>query len=160
MEGVKREISLGFTDQKFPEGQHICYIYNDDEERLEVMSKYLQSGMEAQEKLLYLVDAMTSDEMLIHLKERGVDFNDAKPEDFTIADAGTAYCPSGFFKTQEMLDLVQEFYENSIEEGYAGARGTGEMGWCLNEGMATNEDLMEYEARLNDLVAKYPYTAC
>ena len=68
MTNQRRTISLGFSPQTFPEGQHICYIYNDDEERLEVMAKYLQSGQHAKEKLLYLVDAMTSEEMLGHLK--------------------------------------------------------------------------------------------
>ena len=55
MEDERRTISLGFSDQKFHEGQHICYIYNNDDERLEIMAKYLKSGMEAKEKLLYLV---------------------------------------------------------------------------------------------------------
>jgi hypothetical protein len=156
----RRTISLGFSPQEFPEGQHICYIYNDDEERLEVMAKYLQSGQEAHDKLLYLVDAMTSEEMLDHLKECGVDFSGAEPGDFTLADAGPAYCPSGFFQTEEMLELVKDFYLGAIAEGYAGARGTGEMGWCLTEGMANHLDLMDYEARLNTLLETYPYTAC
>ncbi len=160
MKDERRTISLGFSDQKFPEGQHICYIYNDDEERLDVMAKYLKSGAEAREKLLYLVDVMTSDEMLTHLKDLGVDFSGAKPDDFTISDATPAYCPTGFFKTEEMLDLVRDFYLKSIDEGYTGARGTGEMSWCLTEGLAKKEDIMNYEARLNDLLGKYPYTAC
>lgn len=160
MEDKRRTISLGFCDQKFPEGQHICYIYNDDDERLEVMAKYLKSGAEANEKLLYLVDGMTSEEMLNHLKSLGVDFSGAKPDDFTIADATPAYCPTGFFKTEEMLDLVRDFYLKSINEGYTGARGTGEMSWCLTEGLAKKEDIFNYEARLNGLLTKFPYTAC
>ncbi len=51
MADERRIISLGFSDQKFPEGQHICYIYSDDDERLEVMAKHLKSGMEAEEKI-------------------------------------------------------------------------------------------------------------
>jgi len=156
----KRSISLGFSAQQFSEGQHICYIYTDDEERLEVMGKYLQSGQEAKEKLLYLVDAMTSDEMLDHLEQQGVDFSDARPGGFTLADAAPAYCPSGFFQTEEMLDLVKDFYLGALEEGYSGARGTGEMSWCLTEGRANHFDLMDYEARLNGLLEEYPYTAC
>ncbi len=160
MDDIRRTISLGFSDQKFPEGQHICYIYSDDEERLDVMSQYLKSGMEAKEKLLYLVDVMTSEQMLNHLKDLGVDFSGAKPNDFMIADAAPAYCPSGYFKTEEMLDLVKEFYLNSIDQGYSGARGTGEMSWCLTEGCANKIDLLEYETRLNGLLSKFPYTAC
>ncbi len=160
MQGERRTISLGFSAQKVPEGQHICYIYNDDEERLEVMAKYLKSGMEAKEKLLYLVDVMTSEDMLDYLKGHGVDFSGAKPNDVTISDAAPAYCPTGFFNTEEMLDLVRDFYLTSIDEGYSGARGTGEMSWCLTEGRSKKDDLITYEARLNNLLQEYPYTAC
>jgi len=160
MEDERRTISLGFSDQKFHEGQHICYIYNNDDERLEIMAKYLKSGMEAKEKLLYLVDVMTSEKMLDCLKAQGVDFSGAEPNDFMISDAAPAYCPTGFFKTEEMLDLVRDFYLSAIDEGYAGARGTGEMSWCLTEGLSTKTDLLVYEASLNNLLKEYPYTAC
>ena len=156
----RRQISLGFSAQKFPEGLHICYIYNDDEERLQVMAKYLQSGQVAKEKLLYLVDAMTSEEMLARLAALGVDFSGAQSGDFTLTDAAPAYCPAGFFKTEEMLTLVKNFYLGALDEGYLGARGTGEMGWCLTEGRANHVDIMDYEARLNTLLEQYPYTAC
>lgn len=160
MEDLRRMIQLGFSAQQVPEGQHICYIYSEDEERLDVMAKYLKSGMEAKEKLLYLVDAMTSEELLGYLKRKGVNFSGAKPGDFTLADAAPAYCPAGFFKTEEMLDLVRDFYLGALKEGYAGARGTGEMNWCLTGGRANHFDLMDYEARLNGLLQEYPYTAC
>jgi hypothetical protein len=160
MNQIKRTISLGFTSKEVLEGQHICYIYNDDEERLQVMAKYLKSGQEAKEKLLYLVDAMTADEMLAYLAKAGVEFHDAKPGDVTVSDAATGYCPQGFFNTEEMLELVKEFHLGALDEGYAGSRGTGEMGWCLTEGRANYLDLMDYEARLNQLVTHYPYTAC
>src|SRR5210317_1585453 len=106
MSNVQRTISLGFTEKQVPEGQHICYIYNDDQERLEVMAKYFRSGQEAREKLLYLVDAMTSSEMLDYLEQAGVDFKNARPGEVTVANAGPAYCPDGFFRTEEMLELV------------------------------------------------------
>lgn len=160
MDDQRRTISLGFSDQQFPEGQHICYIYNDDNERLGIMAEYFKSGMEAKEKLLYLVDAMTSEEMLDCLKDRGVDFSGVKPNEFTISDATPSYCPTGFFRTEEMLDLVRDFYLTALDEGYPGARGTGEMSWCLTKGCADKKDIMVYEAKLNYLVQKYPYTAC
>ena len=160
MSGQKRMISTGLSDHKFPEGQHICYIYNDDQERLNVMAKYLKSGQQAKEKLLYLVDSMTTGEMLTHLDDLGLDLSNANPADFTLASAAPAYCPSGFFKTEEMLGVVRDFYLKSVGDGYEGARGTGEMDWCLAEGRTNRYDLMEYEARLTGLLKEYPYTAC
>ncbi len=155
----RRTISLGFSNETVPEGQHVCYIYNDDTERRRVMAKYLESGMLAGEKLLYLVDVMTPEEMLDCLEELGVDVR-SKAKDLTVAEAGPAYCPKGSFNADEMLDAVKDFYYQALDEGYVGARGTGEMSWCLVEGRADEASLMDYEARLNLLVAEHPYTAC
>jgi hypothetical protein len=153
-------ISLGFSSREVSEGQHICYIYNDDDERLEVMTKYLKSGQQAKEKLLYLVDAMTSAEMLAFFERAGVDVSGAIPGGLTVAEAAPAYCPEGFFKTEEMLETVKAFYLGALDEGFSGARGTGEMSWCLTDGRADYVDLMTYEAGLTKLVVEYPYTAC
>ena len=155
----RRTISLGFTDECFHEGLHICYIYNDDAERRRVMSKYLESGLLAREKVLYLVDLMTPAEMLNNLESMGVDVR-SKGAAFTIAEAAPAYCPSGVFNSDEMLTIVKDFYQQSISEGYYGSRGTGEMSWCLVQGRADKASLMDYEARLNLLLAEHPYTAC
>ena len=37
MTSKRRSVSLGFSPQEFPEGQHIYYIYNDDEARLNAL---------------------------------------------------------------------------------------------------------------------------
>ena len=36
---ARREICLGFSAETVREGQHICYIYNDEAERRRVMEK-------------------------------------------------------------------------------------------------------------------------
>ena len=157
---TRRMISLGFTAEKIPEGQHICYVYNDDAERLRVMAKFLESGMLAHEKLLYLVDTMTPAEMLDCLEELGVDVR-TKSGDLTVTEAAPAYCPTGVFHPDEMLDTVRTFYRQAVDqEGYAGARGAGEMSWCLVEGKADGRSLMEYEARLNQLLVEHRFTTC
>jgi hypothetical protein len=156
----RRSISLGFSDERVMEGNHICYLYNDDPERRRVMAKYLESGLLEGEKVLYLVDTMTPAEMLAYLEGMGIDVL-TKAENLTIADAVPAYCPSSVFNADEMLDAIRDFYIRATEEqGYPGARGTGEMSWCLVEGRAEEASLMDYEARLNLLVREYPYTAC
>ncbi len=42
-----RLTSRGFTAELFPAGTHMCYIYNDDRERLELISKFVESGLQA-----------------------------------------------------------------------------------------------------------------
>jgi hypothetical protein len=156
---ARRTISLGFTEERVLEGQHICYLFNDEVERRRIMAKYLESGLAAGEKILYLVDDLTPAEMLDALEELGVDAR-ASAARLTVAAAAPAYCPHGTFDADAMLNEVRGFYATAIAEGFEGARGTGEMSWCLVEGRADEVSLMEYEARLNDLVAQHPYTAC
>ncbi len=59
-----------------------------------------------------------------------------------------------------MLSLLEDYYTKALEDGYVGVRGTGEMSWSLTEGRTNHLDLMSYEARLNNLIEKYPWTAC
>ena len=39
--------SLGSTAELFPAGTHMRYIYNDERERLEPISKFVESGLQA-----------------------------------------------------------------------------------------------------------------
>jgi len=156
----RRLVSLGFTSERVPEGQHMCYIFNDDAERLRVMTRFLESGLLAGEKLLYMADAMSREEMLDCLEEIGVDAR-AREKELTVADATPIYCPDGVFNTENMLETIRNFYDTAVkDEGYPGARGSGEMSWCLVEGRVEESSLMEYEARLNYVCAEHPLTAC
>ena len=156
----RRTISLGFTEERVREGQHICYLYNDDAERHRVMARYLDSGLRAGEKVMYLVDSMTPEEMLDCLEELGVEAR-SKPAGLTVASAASVYCPRGTFDTEEMAGIVRDFYRRAVgQEGCSGARSTGEMTWCLVKGRADEASLMEYEARLNGVVAGHPCTVC
>jgi hypothetical protein len=156
---ARRNISLGFTETTVPEGQHICYLFNDEAERRRTMSKYLQSGLDAREKVLYLVDTMTTGEFAECMAELGLDVS-RHQHDLVLQEALPVYCPGGTFSVPDMLKVVGEFYQQSLQDGYVGSRGTGEMSWCLVDGRARKEDIMEYEARLTQVLEQYPYTAC
>jgi hypothetical protein len=152
-----RDISLGFTKDRFPEGRHIVYIYNDDLERKKTLAKFLQTGLINNEKVLYLVNDISTDEMRKELIELGVDI-DNKQNDFDLTEGHYTYCPDNYFSGEFMLDLVGKYYDNAINEGYAGARGAGEMSWALEEGRASIPDLLEYEAKLNIILKEHPLT--
>ena len=157
MELKKREISMGFADQTFAEGQHIIYLYNDDRERKQTMAKFLQQGLLENEKLLYLVDDISPEEMKKELIGLGLDIQDIQ-RGFEITEGHYTCCPDQYFTSNFMLDTVGQFYETAIKEGFSGARGAGEMSWSLVEGRASLEELVEYEIRLNHILKDYPLT--
>ncbi|OGV75662.1 MAG: hypothetical protein A3I83_09635 [Methylotenera sp. RIFCSPLOWO2_02_FULL_45_14] len=151
-------ISLGFTSDLFPQGTHICYIYKDEEERKEVIAKFVESGLLGGELVGYFVDAISPAEMRDHLSSLGISLSPgAKQEQLAISDAVKTYCCDGCFEPAAMLEKVGEFYRRSQTEGYNGARATGEMAWALR-GIPGSEKLIEYESRLNLLVEQNPIT--
>jgi hypothetical protein len=159
MPSQRRQIGLGFVPGKVDEGQHICFIYNSDTERIPVIARYLAHGVRDGEKVLCLVDSMTPETMIDCLTEYGITPGQC-PQDVDVRPALPAYCPSGQFRPAEMLGVIRDYYNDARQAGYAGARGTGEMSWSLRNGATDTEQVMEYEAGLTGLVREHPYTAC
>lgn len=156
MNQTRRSISLGFTSEQVQEGLHICYIYDDEAERQRVIANFLESGLLANEKVLCLVEDVSPQEMLDAFN--GLDLQDGA---LNVLDSLSGYCPSGAFDADVTLNLIRDFYHHAVDrEGYAGARGTGQMAWSLDEDRVSEEKLLAYEARVNALLAEHPYTAC
>jgi hypothetical protein len=153
--GEHRNISLGFTDEPMREGMHICYIYDDEAERKRVIHKYLESGLLANEKVLCLVEDMTPQEI-----QESFNSMNLRSGALTVLDAVQGYCPSGRFNGESTLNLIREFYHHAVSnEGFAGARGTGQMSWSLDGERTSEGELIEYEAHVNQLTAECSYTS-
>ena len=157
MKAEKRKVSLGFSDEELVEGQHIIYVYNNDDERKKTLAKFLRQGLMDHEKVLYLVSDISTDEMRAELLALGVDV-DASQKDFDLFPGHYTHCPGHYFSADFMLNMVGQYYTKAIAEGFAGARGAGEMSWALVEGRATMRDLLEYEAKMNAVLAQNPLT--
>ncbi len=155
----RQNISLGFATEAFPAGSHMCLIYESEEQRKTVISKYLDSGLLGNERVAYFADDMQPGECESWLEEIGVGIS--KNEDaraFSVSDASNTYCPDGIFKPGRMLDTLKDFYGKSVSDGYDNCRVSGEMGWALR-GMPGSDRLMEYEARVNIVLETHPVTA-
>lgn len=148
METDVREISLGFTQRTFPEGTHMCFVYDSEDDRRRVMAPYLAAGLEAGERVAYL-SHFAPEEVLEWLGEAGVVAATTESRGAVhVLPAEPTYCPDGSFEPERMLDALREFRAQADEAGYAGFRASGEMGWAL-QGIPGSERLLEYEAKLN-----------
>src|ERR1035437_9350100 len=159
MSSCERLVSLGFTAEAFPAGTHMCYIYNDEQERRQVISKFIESGLQGQEKVGYFADMTPPDEVRALLSGLGIGLPPKTDErQFAITRALDTSCPDGLFVPERMLQNLRSMYKTSIEDGYAGARASGEMSWAL-KGVPGSDRLIEYEALINTIVSEYPTTA-
>lgn len=153
------KVNMGFTDEKFPAGTHMCLIYSDEEERKKIISKYLEGGNSAGEKVAYFADELSPEEIKKWLSEMGIKMPpEDKKDSFSVTSTADTYHPDGTFNPDEMLDNLKAFYTAAKDEGYPASRVTGEMSWAL-KGIPGSERLMEYEARVNDLLVEYPVTS-
>ena len=72
MDRTQRQAAMGFTDEKFPMGTHMCLIFDDEDERRKLIAKYLDAGLREGEKISYFADTMPAAEVRDWLAGMGV----------------------------------------------------------------------------------------
>jgi hypothetical protein len=158
MNNLKKELDMDFTKTHFPEGIHMCLIYDQDDERQKIVSKYMVSGLKQGEQVRYLTDTTAPEVVQSWLLEAGVEFSEANENPpLKIFSAESAYCPSGYFDPRELISTLLPRYELAKKAGYSGQRSCGEMTWAL-KGIPGSDRLFEYEVLLNTVVAHFPHS--
>jgi hypothetical protein len=154
----ERHICLGFTDEPYPAGTHICYLYNSDEERRQILPLYAQQALSANEAFSYVADVPSYAELQRVLEH--LDLADAareRPEQMGVAITAEGYYPKGRFDPDDMIGRLREAYQRCQAKGMAGARFAGEMSWALR-GVPGADRILECESRINDLIEEAPMT--
>ena len=64
-----------------------------------------------------------------------------------------AYLRDGRFDEQAMIGLLRQILSDGVAEGYPLTRGIAHMEWALQDRPGVH-DLIEYEARLNEVLAE------
>ena len=153
-------MGTGPPPRSFPDlkpGDHLCCIYESEEEHRAVLTPYLIQGLERREKVLYIVDAHTAEAVLDYLRERALDVDSFLASgQLAILTRADAYLRDGRFDPDRMLDLLRSETERALAEGWTALRVTGEMTWALR-GEPGSERLIEYESRLNEF---FPGSRC
>ncbi|MDI6644206.1 MAG: MEDS domain-containing protein [Methanobacteriaceae archaeon] len=138
-------------------GDHLCVIYETEDEHRKLLTPYLRQGLEQNEKVFYIVDVHTADAVLNYLRDDGVDVDSyLDTGQLKILTIGESYMREGVFDPDKMINLIEHETLQSIREGYKGLRVTGEMTWALR-GLPGSERLIEYEAKLNNF---FPDSKC
>jgi PAS domain S-box-containing protein len=130
-------------------GDHLCVLYQTDEEHKALITPYLRSGLENNEKVFYIVDARTSETVLDYLRDDGIDVDPfLESGQLAILSVTESYMKEGVFDPDGMIRMLTEETENALNGGYNALRVTGEMSWALR-GLPGSERLIEYETKLN-----------
>ncbi len=158
MDHISDPIAMGFTDEAFPAGTHMCLIYSDENERLDLIYKFLEAGIKAGEKTVYLGDTITPEVLEGQHSKQGIRVAEKEyGNQLNFLNAEEAYCSKGKFDPETMFENFKKLYLESKEEGYPNIRVSGETSWVL-KGIPGTERLIEYEAKINDLFSEFPIT--
>ena len=157
MNGEGRGVDMGFTQERFPRGIHMCLIFDQEEYRRKIVSEFLAAGLSQGELVRYMTDVNTAQDVLSWLSDIGVELPELRQEGpFLMFSAKDAYCPNGRFDPMEVIDLMKSRYDQAKNLGYPGTRGAGEMSWAL-KGIPGSDRLIEFEALINAASEKYHF---
>ena len=129
MSARQRSISLGFTTERYAAGSHMCYLWDDEGERADIIARFVESGLAAGEMVGYFTDSLSPAE--IEAKVGG------PSPSLRVSPAVDTYCPGGVFSPDRMLEHLRGLHTTSV-----GA-----------------DRLIEYECRINTIVDTHPTTA-
>jgi hypothetical protein len=159
MQHQNRKISLGFTNEKFEAGIHICQIFNDDDERHNALVNFVISGLQAREKTACFSEKETEKTLSSFFESKGLSYEETQNSDeFSLMKTGDVYFEDGKFEPERMLQLLQAFYETSVNQNLSGARVIGEMLPEIDH-IPGGSRLLEYEAKVSLLLKKCPINA-
>ncbi|MCK5784758.1 MAG: MEDS domain-containing protein [Desulfobacterales bacterium] len=159
MEGLKPMISLGFSGEKVPAGTHICQIFSDDDERNDSLLKFLVSGLQSGERTACFSEKVDDKTINEFFTENGLSFAELSRQGaVSLSGARDVYFEDNRFDPERMLDLLTNFYHDSIASGYAAARVIGEMSPEVLD-LPGGERLLEYESRVSLLLRDVPVTS-
>ncbi len=152
-------ISLGFTNQPFPPGVHICQIFSNDDERQESLLKFILSGLQSKERTCCFSDNATEQAIGEFLGNYGISHNEAIDSGaLTLAGTRDVYFENNCFNPERMIGLLTKYYDDSVTQGYPAARVIGEMAPEVQHVSGGNR-LMEYESKVSLLLRDHPVTA-
>lgn len=138
-------------------GDHLCCLYESEEEHRALLTPFLRQGLEGGEKVLYIVDVHKVETVLDYLRKDALEVEPfLKSEQLGILTADDAYMKEETFDPDGMIALLGNKTERALSEGYSALRVTGEMTWVLR-GVPKFERVIEYEAKLNKFL---PNTKC
>lgn len=87
MQEHKKQISLGFINEKIPAGSHLCLVYSNESERVDSLFKFLLSGLEAGERSIGFSEKTDEEALRKFLLKHNISFHERK-QDNTIPLSG------------------------------------------------------------------------
>lgn len=134
---------------------HLCAFFHSRDEEYRVMLPFIKAGIEKTERAFHIVDPEQRQDHLHRLQFGGIDVEVARQRNqLEVRGWDEAYLRKGHFDQAAMLALIEKALASGREQGFPLTRLLAHMEWAL-ENRPGVDQLIEYESRLNYLLAKH-----
>ena len=131
--------------------EHLALLFSSQREQFDFVVPYLRTGLERDERCLYLVDDITPTAIIAKLHAEGLEVESALEARSLVIDVRSR----GYFDPEMTIRLLKEAAESAIADGFAALRIASEMSWLLTRDGGI-ERLNEFEAMLNYFFPQHP----
>jgi hypothetical protein len=141
-----------FIVQRLGLGDHVCWAFDRDDERLDGTASLVDDGLRAGEKVLCLTETIEPGELERRLAARGVPVAPATDVgQLGVRHPAQVYLVRSEFEPHAAVDELNRLVTLAAGEGWAGLRVISDMAWALRLEPGT-ERLVIYETNVNRLV--------
>jgi hypothetical protein len=134
---------------------HVCAFFHGHDEAYEVLLPFIRQGLRHGEKTVQITDARDRDRHLRRLEDGGIDVREAtRRGQLEVLGWDEAYLRGDRFDPDAMLDLLESTLVKAKASGFPLTRIVGHMEWALEDRPGVDR-LLEYEARVNQVLPKY-----
>lgn len=145
--GWQRNIEM--TDE-LELGDHAALFFQTKEEQLGITIPFIATGLERNERCLYITMGHAPSDIRRKLAEYGVDVLKAeKNGSLRVLTQNETYLRHGLFEPEKMITDLSNEVQAALDLGYAGFRATGDLSWALDLPSAM-ERLVLYEEGIEE----------
>lgn len=140
--------------------RHVCAFFSNKDEEYRVLLPFLKDALEQGDRVCQIVEQRQREDHMWRLQEAGIDVAAAeRSRQLEIRNWEEAYLQDGRFDCQRQLDLIAAMLDKGKTDGFPRTRVTGGADWAMLDFPGVN-GLIEYESRLNDLLANRDDPVC
>lgn len=134
-------------------GDHLCHLYETDDERRTVLLAFIREGIQHQHRILMVTHRESGDEEWL-MTEIGIQKYIADGS-MKIIDGRTLLGMGNTFTPQRVLAAIDQEYHQALRAGWKALRVACEMS-CVRELDISSEDLLLFENMLSKYIDAHP----
>lgn len=138
----------------FNGNRHLCAFFHSEEEEFRTVLPFIRDGLEAGEKVVYIVNAQKIEEHRTRLADAGIDLSLEKSGQLEVIGWPLSDRDLSAFEKTEESQMMDDVLSAARSEGYRRTRVIGDMDWA-SENHVREIGLIALEARLEAVYSRH-----